>query len=150
MDKPTEQDTSALSPKDNLSEQIMPPELTPKVTGSLSDKEENNWALVAHLSSLSTYVGIPGFIGPLVIWLVKKDTMPFASEQAKEALNFQISLFIYGIICALLTLTLIFALIGIPGLLVLAVLHFVFAIIATIKAGEGESYRYPLTIRLIS
>lgn len=150
MDSPTEQEASAVSTKVNTSEQPSPPQLPPQMTSPFSDKEEKNWALLAHLSSLSSYVGIPGFIGPLVIWLVKKDTMPFAAEQAKEALNFQISLFIYGIICAVLTITLIFAVIGIPGLFILAILHIVFAIIATIQAGEGKSYRYPLTIRLIS
>ena len=147
MDTPAKQDVSS---KENVSEQIMATEQPPLLTSPLSDKEEKNWALMAHLSSLSTYVGIPGFIGPLVIWLLKKDTMPFASEQAKEALNFQISLFIYGIICAVLTFTLIFAVIGIPGLMILAVLHVVFTIMATIQAGEGKSYRYPLTIPLIS
>jgi len=66
-------------------------------TGVSSPKEEKNWALCAHLSTFSTYIGIPGFIGPLIVWLVKKDEMPFAAANAKEALNFQISLFIYGL-----------------------------------------------------
>ena len=116
---------------------------------SPEEKENRNWALIAHVSSLSSFIGIPGFIGPLVVWLAKKDELPFASEQAKEALNFQISLFIYGIICVVLVMTVIGALVGIPGLIALAVVEVVFTIIASIKAGEGEAYRYPMTIRLI-
>ncbi|MEM1085223.1 MAG: DUF4870 domain-containing protein [Verrucomicrobiota bacterium] len=113
-------------------------------------KAERNWALAAHLTSLSWFVGIPGFVGPLVIWLIKKDEFPFAAAQAKESLNFQISLFIYSIICILLILTVIGALIGIPGLIALGILEIIFTVIGGIQAGEGKSYRYPMTIRLIS
>lgn len=116
---------------------------------SSSDKEERNWALIAHLSSLSTFIGIPGFIGPLVVWLVKKDELPFAAAQAKEALNFQISLFIYGLICIALIFTIIGALVAIPALIVLGLLEIIFTILASIQAGEGKPYRYPMTIRLI-
>jgi len=116
---------------------------------SPSEKEERTWALFAHLSSLSSFIGIPGFVGPLIIWLVKKDEMPFASAQAKEALNFQITLFIYIIVCFVLFLTVIGAIIAIPGLIALGIIEVIFTIIATIQAGEGKSYRYPMTIRLI-
>jgi len=117
--------------------------------GLQPSKEERNWALAAHISALSTFIGIPGFIGPLVVWLVKKDELPFASAQAKEALNFQISLFAYSIACLVLIFTVIGAVIGFPGLFVLAIISVVFSIIAAIKAGEGTPYRYPMTFRLI-
>lgn len=117
---------------------------------SPEEKADRNWALAAHLSSLSSFVGIPGFVGPLIVWLVKKDDSPFAAAQAKEALNFQITLFLYAILCALLILTVIGALIGIPGLIVLGIVEIVFTVIAAIQAGEGKSYRYPMTIRLIT
>ena len=91
--------------------------------------EERQWAMFAHLSALvggiltSGWAGSIGcFIGPLVIWMVKKDTMPFVDDQAKEALNFNIT-------------------VGIAWL--------VFTIIAAIKANQGERYRYPLTLRLV-
>lgn len=129
--------------------QIGPTELSPRPVVSAAEKEERNWALCAHLSSLSSFIGIPGFIGPLVVWLAKKDELPFASAQAKEALNFQISLFTYSIICIVLIFTVIGALIGIPGLIILAIIEIVFTIIASIQAGEGKPYRYPLTFRLI-
>ena len=113
------------------------------------EKENRNWAMIAHVSSLSSFIGIPGFIGPLIVWLTKKDELPFAAEQAKEALNFQISLIIYTIVCVILTVTVIGAIVGIPGLIAVVIIEVVFTIIASIKAGEGQSYRYPMTIRLI-
>lgn len=116
---------------------------------SSSDKEERNWALIAHLSSLSTFIGIPGFIGPLVVWLMKKDELPFASAQAKEALNFQISLLIYVLICIALVFTIVGVLLALPALIGLGLLEIVCAILASIRASEGKPYRYPLTIRLI-
>lgn len=110
------------------------------------NQEARNWAMIAHLSSLVGFI-IPfgSILGPLIVWLVKKEEMPFVDEQGKEALNFQISLTIYGIISAILTLVLI----GIIMIIGLVIFWLVFAIIAGIKAGQGESYRYPLTIRLI-
>lgn len=132
-----------------VSYQNAPTSLSPRPEISAPGKEERNWALFAHLSSLSSFVGIPGFIGPLVVWLIKKDELPFASAQAKEALNFQISLFIYGLVCVVLIFTIVGALIAIPGLIALALIEIVFTIIASIQAGEGKSYRYPMTFRLI-
>lgn len=86
------------------------------------------------------------FLGPLIIWLIKKDTMPLVDDQGKEALNFAISMFIYviGSVFA------IFILIGIPMLFALMIFGTVMPIIAAIKANDGEYYRYPLCIRFIS
>ncbi|WP_315818231.1 DUF4870 domain-containing protein [Paraflavitalea speifideaquila] len=85
------------------------------------------------------------FIAPLVIYLVKKDESKFVAEHAKESLNFQISLFIYGIICAIL----IFVIIGIFLIWALGIFATVLIIVATIRASEGKLYRYPFCIRLI-
>ncbi|MEO8001629.1 MAG: DUF4870 domain-containing protein [Arenimonas sp.] len=109
-------------------------------------QEERTMGMVAHLISLVGFV-IPlgNIIGPLVIWLMKKDTMPFVEDQAKEALNFNITVAIAGVIGAILTMVLI-------GLLVLAVVGIawiVLTIIAAMKANAGEKYRYPFTLRLI-
>lgn len=113
-----------------------------------ADKTARNWAVAAHLSGLSLYLGIPfgNILGPLVIWLIKKDELPYAEDQAKEALNFQISLSIYGLVAALLAV----AFIGFLLIPVIFVLHIVLTIVATIQTSEGKAYRYPLTIRLIS
>ncbi|HEX5305321.1 MAG TPA: DUF4870 domain-containing protein [Dyella sp.] len=109
--------------------------------------EERQWAMGAHLSALLGLVtaGWACFLGPLVIWLVKKDTMPFVADQAKEALNFNITVMIAGAICWIL----VFVLIGIVLLWALGIVWIVFTIIAAIKANEGVRYRYPFALRLI-
>jgi len=103
--------------------------------------------MFAHLSSFLGYTCIPlaNIIAPLIIWQVKKDDMPFASDQGKECLNFQISMLIYVIISAILTLILI----GFAFLVILYVMNIILTIIAAIKANEGVTYRYPLTMRFI-
>jgi hypothetical protein len=119
----------------------------PKLMNQLdSNPESRMWAMVAHISALSGFV-IPfgNILGPLIVWLVKRDEMAFVEDQGKEALNFNISITIYGIISALL----IFVLIGFALLLILGVVWLVFVILAAVKANEGTAYRYPLTLRLI-
>jgi uncharacterized Tic20 family protein len=110
-------------------------------------KDDRTWAMIAHLSALVGYAVVPfgNIIAPLIIWLVKKDRSWFIDDQAKEALNFQISVTIYAIISALLIIVLVgFVLLGI-----LYVLGIILTIVAAIKANDGYQYRYPLTIRLI-
>ncbi len=116
------------------------------VTSSIS-KEERNWAMFAHLSALLVYPTlIGGIVGPLVIWLMRKDDMSFAADQARETLNFQITVYLMGLVCGILFLVLIgFVLFGL-----LVVAHVVLTIIAAVKASEGVAYRYPFNLRLIS
>ena len=125
---------------------IPPPPSEPPMAGGPS-AEERQWAMFAHLSALSGLI-IPfgSIIGPLVIWLIKKDTMPFVNDQGKEALNFNITMAIAAIVCSLLMLVLI----GFLLLPALVILWLVFVIIGTIKANEGTAYRYPFTLRLVS
>lgn len=108
--------------------------------------EVRQWAMFCHLAALLGLVFPFGsLLGPLVMWIWKKDVDPFVDAQGKEALNFQITVFIAGVICGLL----MFILIGIVlfGMLMIAVL--ILTIIAGVKANEGEPYRYPLTWRPI-
>ena len=126
--------------------------------GGTIDPQQRQWAMFAHLSSLlgglltTAWGGSIGcFIGPLVIWLVKKDTMPFVDDQAKEALNFNITVAIVFLVLFLMT---IFTLgIGIiitgPLFVVVGIAWLVLTIVAAIKANEGVAYRYPLTLRLV-
>ncbi|MFK2903429.1 DUF4870 domain-containing protein [Dyella ginsengisoli] len=114
--------------------------------------EERQWAMFAHLSALigglltGHWLGIGCFLAPLIIWLVKKDTMPFVADQAKEALNFNITVAIAGLICGLLMLVLV----GFVLLPVLGIVWLVMIIMAAIKANEGVTYRYPFALRLIA
>ena len=120
--------------------------------------EEKQWAMFAHLSALvggiltSGWAGSIGcFIGPLVIWLVKKDTLPFVDDQGKEALNFNITVGI--VFLALLILSIVTFGIGlivaVPLWIIIGIAWLVLTIIAAVKANNGERYRYPLTLRLI-
>lgn len=120
--------------------------------------EERQWAMFAHLSALlgglvtAGWAGNIGwFLGPLIIWQMKKDTMPFVADQAKEALNFNIVVSaIFVILWILTVVTLgIGLLLTAPLMLIIGVAALVFVIIAAIKANQGIAYRYPVNVRLI-
>ncbi len=116
-----------------------PPRLEP-------DRSARLWATFAHLSGLAG-LAIPfgHVVGPLVIWLLKRDVMPFVDEQGCEAVNFQITATI-----ALALAAASFCIgIGVVLLPVVGVLTVVFVVVAAVKANGGEHYRYPLTVRFI-
>ena len=129
---------------------IPPPPIEP--WGGAPSAEERQWAMFTHLSALFGLV-IPfgSIIGPLVMWLVKKDTMPFVNDQGKEALNFNITVAIAAVILVLISLMTfgIGLIIAIPLWIIIGIGWLVFTIIAAIKANEGVSYRYPFTLRLV-
>ena len=95
-------------------------------------------------SHLSLLFGV-GFLLPLIVYLVKKQDSPVAAEHAREALNFHISVYLYGIVSVLLFVVLI----GIPLLIGIGIGALVCSILASVAASEGRLYRYPLTIRLV-
>lgn len=119
-----------------------------ELNDSKPDKEARNWAMASHLSPLAGYffpVPFCSLLGPFIIWLMKKDESDFIAEQAKEAMNFQITVSIAYLASLILILVFIgFFLIGI-----VAIYALVMIIIASIKASEGEHYRYPYCIRFI-
>ena len=109
--------------------------------------DERMWGMFCHLSAFAMYfIPLGSIIGPLIIWSIKKDEYPFVNEQGKEALNFQISMFIYFIIAAIL----IILIIGIALLIALGIFQLIMVVIASIKANNGETFRYPLSIRFIN
>lgn len=115
-------------------------------TPVIQSQEERTMGMLCHLLGFAFIAaGIGNILGPLILWLVKKDQMPFVDDQGKESLNFQISITIYWIVAALLS----FALIGIPLLIAVAVFDIVEIIMASVKANQGIPYRYPVTIRFI-
>ena len=112
----------------------------------IPSKDERLWGMLCHLLSFSGYL-IPfgSVLGPLIIWMIKKDDMPFVNDQGKESLNFQLTMLIAVIISAILCLVLI----GFLMLGVVLIFQIVVVIMASIKANDGIKYRYPYTIRFI-
>ncbi|MEA2217394.1 MAG: uncharacterized protein QOJ35_20 [Solirubrobacteraceae bacterium] len=123
--------------------------IPPAATAS---SDTTTWAMAAHLTALAAlFVGLP-VIGPLIVYLVKKDN-PFVHRHAAEALNFNISIMIYGIGLAIVTFAGLFVVVGvllIPLFFVLAAVWFVLVIVAAVAASRGQEYRYPLTIHFVS
>jgi uncharacterized Tic20 family protein len=110
------------------------------------DQEVRNTAVVAHLSTFAGLV-IPfgSVIGPLTVWLTRRDRDPFIDQAGREALNFGISIALYGAVVLVTALMLV----GIPLLIVGVVAWVVLASLAAVKASQGQAYRYPLTMRLV-
>lgn len=111
------------------------------------EKQSRLWGMLCHLTGLSLLLGIPfgNILGPLVIWLIKKNDYEFVDEQGKEALNFQISISIYFIVSFIL----IVLVIGIITSIALFFAYLILVIIASIKASNGEGFKYPFTIKFI-
>lgn len=118
------------------------PTAAPSVyVGPPATPDDKTMGLLAHLLGI-----ILGPIGPLIIWLMKKDTSPFVNDQGKEALNFQITLaigYVAGIILS-------FFCIGFLVLPVVFIASLVFSILAALQAKDGIAYRYPFALRLIN
>jgi len=127
-----------------------PPEPTPPLdygttatgyTGPEPDKDAKNMGMLCHLLGIFTV-----WLGPLIIWLLKKDSSPFVDDQGKEALNFQITAFIAILVC--IPLVPVFC-IGAILIAAIQITRIVLGILATVAATKGVAYRYPLTLRLI-
>jgi uncharacterized protein len=112
-----------------------------------SSRNIRTWNVLCHATALAGFfVPWAGHIlGPLIVWLAKRNDSPEINEHGKESLNFQISMLIYNVIAAVLCLVLI----GFIILPILHILNLVLVIVASIQASEGKFYRYPITIRLI-
>src|SRR5438552_7964794 len=119
-----------------------------ETTTTSASSSVRTWCILAHATALVGFlVPVAGHIvGPLIIWLAKRQDSPEIDAHGKESINFQISMVIWNAIALILCLVLI----GIPILILLHILNIIFVIIASIQASEGKLYRYPLAIRLIS
>lgn len=105
-----------------------------------SQPNDTLWAVLSHLSYF-----VLALIAPLIIMLTVGKTSHFVRRHSTEALNFHISLLIYAVV----SLVLVLVIIGLFLLVAVAVFGVVMTIIAAVKAGQGEDYRYPLSIRLV-
>jgi uncharacterized Tic20 family protein len=117
--------------------------------GELS-KDERMWGMLCHVAGFGYYVVpiVGGIVGPMIVWMLKKDEYPFVDDQGKESLNFQITIaIVMSVIIALC-----FALIGfllLPLLPIIGLAQVVLTIIGSMQANNGVWYRYPFAIRLI-
>ena len=115
-----------------------------------SSKEERTWAVAAHLSAVAGhFVPFGNVLGPLVVWLIKKDEMPLVKDQAKEALNFQITVTLGFLACLAMACTVILLIVAVPLSIAIYLYAIVYSIIGAVKANEGVAFRYPITLRLI-
>ncbi|MHC4270897.1 MAG: DUF4870 domain-containing protein, partial [Planctomycetota bacterium] len=113
----------------------------------MDEDEERKWAMFAHIGTFSSiFIPLGNFIAPIVIWQLKKNESEFVVDQAKESLNFQITVLIY----ALFSFLLVFIFIGFFLIFGLVIFGLIIVIVAGVKANDGEYYRYPMCIRLIS
>ena len=116
------------------------------------DKDVRMWAMFCHLAGLAGFLPIipllGSVLGPLIVWLVKKEQSPFIEEQGKEALNFQITMCIYLAISAVFMLL---PCLGILVILLVALTDIILSVIAAVRANDGHHYRYPsyLSIKFI-
>ncbi len=113
----------------------------PVYTGPPATPDDRTMGMLCHLLGI-----LLGFLGPLIIWLMKKDTSPFVNDQGKEALNFQITLLI-GYVIGGATMFVCVGFILTPLVWLAGV---VFGIMGAMAANKGEVYRYPFTLRLIN
>lgn len=119
----------------------------PPLPATPPSQDERTWGMLSHLSAFTGLVLplVGNIAAPWAIWLARRDRSAFVASQAKEALNFNISVVIAWLVCWALTYVFIGILLGI----VLFVSWLALTILAGIKAGEGVDYRYPLALRLV-
>jgi uncharacterized Tic20 family protein len=130
----------------------VPPQSPPTITTG-NESQARTWNMLCHLSALAGYI-IPfgNILGPLLVWQVKKNEFPSVIEHGKAALNFQLTVLIALVAGGAAAFLLSFVCIGfllIPVVIAIALCGLIFAIIAGIKANNGEAYRYPWSLTLI-
>jgi uncharacterized Tic20 family protein len=109
----------------------------------LLTETEKNWSMLCHLSAFAGFFfPFGGIIGPLIFWLTKKDESTWINENGKAAMNFNMSILLYMILC----IPLIIIIVGIPIVIFLVTFKVICIIIGSVKAAKGEVFRYPLAI----
>jgi uncharacterized Tic20 family protein len=132
-----------------------PPPAANPVVGSTSASSARDLVVWTHLSALVGLVGIPSPLGPLVLWLVKREADPFVDDQGKEALNFNLSALIYIVVLFVGGFFFSFITLGfgvflfVPAAIAAMAAWVILVIVAAVKSSKGELFRYPLTIRFV-
>ena len=111
-------------------------------------RSDRQLIVLTHLSQLITLViGFGSLLVPLILWFTNKDKIYEMDEHGKNIVNFQLSILVYSLVCIPLILLLG---LGLVGLIVLAIVSFVFPVVNAIKASNGETPKYPLSLNFIS
>ncbi|GKW54427.1 DUF4870 domain-containing protein [Pseudoalteromonas shioyasakiensis] len=117
-----------------------------KVEIIVADKEQRTWAMFCHLSALAGLLFPFGsVIGPLIVWLVKKEEMPLVAEHGRKSLNFQLTMMIAYIVCFML----MFVVVGVILLPLVALFSLIMVVVSAIKANDGKEVKYPMAIEFI-
>lgn len=127
---------------------------TPVEPATPPSQEQRQWAMWCHLAGLAGYLpvipGLGSLIGPLIVWLIKKDEMPFVDDQGKQVINFKISVLIVALVLGVLSVIPPVFCVTIPLLVALLIADIVFTVVAAIRANEGQRYRYPYAWKFLS
>ncbi|MFV0451181.1 MAG: DUF4870 domain-containing protein [Propioniciclava sp.] len=121
-------------------------------SGQQTAADDRTWAIFAHLSAVVASVLSAGwltFLGPLIIHLIKRDTSPFARSAAAGAFNFALSMALVSIVGTVLSVTVVLAVIGIPMLIVGALLPIILGVVGAVKTSQGEQYVYPFQLKVL-
>lgn len=117
--------------------------------------DQQTWRVLAHASAFVQFLGIPSVVGPLIVWLLRRED-PVVEPHARAALNFQLSLLIYFVVGGVVALIALVSIVGIAltlfivlALFLLLFLELLFALLATLAASRGELYRYPFSLELV-
>jgi hypothetical protein len=118
--------------------------------------DQQTWRVLAHASAFIQLIGAPSVVGPLVVWLIKRDD-PVVEPHARAALNFQLTLLIYFVagfalafLAAITVVGLVLTVLILVFLGILVLLELIFALMATLAASRGELYAYPMSLKLIN
>ena len=131
-----------------------PPPVTPPTSSPNPGNQARTWNMLCHLSALAACLGIPfgNILGPLLVWQIKKNEFPSVDLHGKAALNFQITVTLAALVTAMAMWVGFFFCIGwllLPVVILICLAGVVFAIIAGIKANNGEDYKYPYSFDLV-
>ena len=130
-----------------------PPPASPVPTTGSPESQARTWNMLCHLSALAGFI-IPfgNILGPLLVWQIKKNEIPSTNVHGKAALNFQITVAIALLVSFVAGVILSFICIGVVFFFIaggIALCSFIFAVIAGIKANNGEDYKYPYSLELV-
>lgn len=131
---------------ESASPSASPAELTTGTPAGVPTSDERQWAMLCHVSAMLMYVtALGGLVAAFVIWLLKREQMPFVADQGKETINFQITI----LLGLAVSLPLMFVVIGWFSAVALLAYHFIATLVAAVKVTEGVAYRYPFCWRVI-